>query len=171
MNEEMFSVAPIVFAVLTVISLLASAAQAAERRVALVIGNASYRSAAVLENTLNDADTISSALKSVGFEVLDGRNLSKDGTGKLLGQFAKMLHGADAGLVYFAGHGLQFEGQNYLLPVDAAIEDEFNLRFEATRLEDVISALHYASGSPNSYSGRLQKQSLCCTACSKVWDT
>jgi uncharacterized caspase-like protein len=142
----MLSVPPIAFAVLTMIALAASAAQAAEKRVALVIGNASYRSAAVLENTLNDADTISTALKSVGFEVLDGRNLSKDGMGKMLGRFSKVLQGADAGLVYFAGHGLQFEGQNYLLPIDAAIEDEFNLRFEATRLEDIISTLHYASG-------------------------
>lgn len=128
------------------IVLLPSVVQAAEKRVALVIGNASYQTAAVLQNTLNDAEAMSSALKSVGFEVLDGRNLHKDGMGKMLGQFAKMLQGADAGLVYYSGHGLQFEGQNYLISIDSQVEDEFSLRFEATRLEDVIATLQYTSG-------------------------
>jgi uncharacterized caspase-like protein len=123
-----------------------SAALAAEKRIALVIGNAAYLSAPVLDNTMNDAQLMSDALRSVGFEVLDGRNLNKDGMGKFLRRFAKMLQGADAGLFYFAGHGLQFQGQNFLLPIDAVIEDEFGLRYEATRLEDVIATLHYASG-------------------------
>ena len=89
----MLSVPPIAFAVLTMIALAASAVQAAEKRIALVIGNAAYRSAAVLENTINDADTISSALKSVGFEVLDGRNLSKDGMGKRLAASPRCFRG------------------------------------------------------------------------------
>ncbi len=125
---------------------LSLAAQAAEKRVALVIGNSSYKSAPALDNTLHDAELISNALKSVGFEVLDGRNLGRDGMGKMLGRFAKMVQGAEAGLVYYAGHSLQFDGENYLLPVDAEIEDEFGLRFEATRLEDIISTLRYSGG-------------------------
>lgn len=140
--------AAIMFRVAIVLLAFASslAAHASEKRVALVIGNSSYKSAPALDNTLHDAELISNALKSVGFEVLDGRNLSRDGMGKMLGRFAKMVQGADAGLVYYAGHSLQFDGENYLLPVDAEIVDEFGLRFEATRLEDIISTLRYSGG-------------------------
>jgi uncharacterized caspase-like protein len=128
------------------IALISGFAQASQRRVALVIGNAAYQSAPPLNNALNDAELMSSTLKNLGFDVLDGRNLTKNSMGKLLGNFARQLRGAEAGLVYYAGHGLQFEGQNYLLPIDAAIEDEVGLSFETIRLDDVTAALGYASG-------------------------
>jgi uncharacterized caspase-like protein len=140
----MFQMARVLLAL--AVALIAGAAQASEKRVALIIGNAAYRSAPPLANALNDAELISATLKTLGFEVLDGRNLTKDGMGKLLGNFARELRGADAGLVYYAGHGLQFEGQNYLLPIDASIEDEFSLSFETIRLDDVMTTLRYASG-------------------------
>ena len=133
-------------AVFFAVMLASSLAQASERRIALVIGNSSYKSAGTLPNTLNDADLISAALKGIGFEVLDGRNLHKEEMGKLLGRFAKTVQGADAGLVYYAGHGLQFDGLNYLLPIDAEIEDEFGLRFEGMRVDDVIATLQYTGG-------------------------
>lgn len=129
-----------------VIAGLAVDARAAEKRVALVIGNAAYKSAPRLRNTLNDADDMSAALKVMGFEVLDGRDVQKEGMERILIRFARELQGAQAALFYYAGHGLQFLGQNYLLPVDAKVEDEFGLRFEATKLEDVISTLESNNG-------------------------
>lgn len=117
------------------------AAHAGEKRVALVIGNATYASAPQLRNTLNDADDMSAALKVMGFEVVEGRDLTKEGMDRILARFARELQGAQAALFYYAGHGLQFLGQNYLVPIDAKVEDQFALRFEATKLEDVISVL------------------------------
>jgi len=125
---------------------LAVDACAADKRVALVIGNAAYKSAPRLRNTLNDADDMSAALKVMGFEVLDGRDVQKEGMERILTRFARELQGAQAALFYYAGHGLQYLGQNYLLPVDAKVEDEFGLRFEATKLEDVVSTLESNNG-------------------------
>jgi uncharacterized caspase-like protein len=121
-------------------------AHAGEKRVALVIGNAAYTSTAALHNTLNDADMMSKALKDVGFEVVDGRNLDKAGSDRALARFAGVMQGADVTLFYFAGHGLQINGQNYLLPVDAQSQDELSLPFESIKLNDVIGLLGQNGG-------------------------
>src|ERR1700755_1252769 len=94
-----------------------------------------------LPNPPKDADDMSAALKVMGFEVIDGRDLNKEGLNRILARFARELRGARAAWFYYAGHGLQFLGQNYLLPVDAKVEDEVGLRFEAIKLDDVISTL------------------------------
>jgi hypothetical protein len=135
-----------VFLFVVLIAGLAGGAYAGEKRVALVIGNAAYASAPPLRNTFNDADAMSAALKAMGFEVVDGRDLTKEGMDRILTRFARELQGAEVGLFYYAGHGLQFLQQNYLVPVDAKVEDEFGLRFEATNLEDVISTLRTDNG-------------------------
>jgi hypothetical protein len=135
-----------VFLFVVLIACLAGGAYAGDKRVALVIGNAAYTSAPRLRNTLNDADEMSAALKVMGFEVVDGRDLNKEAMDRILTRFARELQGAEAALFYYAGHGLQFLGQNYLVPVDAKVEDEFGLRFEATKLEDVISTLSAING-------------------------
>jgi uncharacterized caspase-like protein len=121
-------------------------AYASDRRVALVIGNAAYQSTAALHNTLNDADLMSKALRDVGFEVVDGRNLDKAGSDRALARFASAMQGADVTLFYFAGHGLQISGQNYLLPVDAQSQDEASLPFESVKLNDVIALLNQNGG-------------------------
>jgi hypothetical protein len=135
-----------VFLFVVLIASLAGGAYAGEKRVALVIGNAAYASAPPLRNTLNDADAMSAALKVMGFEVVDGRDLNKEAMDRILIRFARELQGAEAALFYYAGHGLQFLQQNYLVPIDAKVEDEFGLRFEATNLEDVISTLRTNNG-------------------------
>jgi uncharacterized caspase-like protein len=116
-------------------------AYADEKRVALVIGNANYTSAPPLHNPLNDADAMSAALKVMGFEVLDGRDLNKEAMDRILVRFGRELVDAQVAWFYYAGHGLQFLGQNYLLPIDARVEDEIGLRFETTKVDDVISTL------------------------------
>lgn len=126
--------------------LFAPAAFAEERRVALVIGNSGYRNAQPLPNTLNDARDMTLALRKVGFEVVDGLDLDKRGMDQAVTRFARLARDADAVLFYYAGHGLQFNGENYLVPVEARVEDEVSVQYETTRLNDVITALGFAKG-------------------------
>lgn len=124
----------------------AVAAETGERRVALVIGNSAYRAAPALPNPGNDAQDVAAALRAVGFEVIEGRDLDRRGMGEALGRFARAADGADAALFFYAGHGLQFRGENFLLPVDSAPSDEFSIPYETTRVADVIDALQNAKG-------------------------
>lgn len=131
---------------LLLLSGLALAETPPERRVALVIGNSSYRNAPALPNTVNDARDMVTALRKVGFEVVDGIDLDKRGMDSALTRFARLAQDADAAMFYFAGHGFQFNGENYLVPVEAKIEDEVGVQYETTRLNDVVTALNYAKG-------------------------
>jgi uncharacterized caspase-like protein len=115
-------------------------AAAAEKRVALVIGNSAYQHTAALPNPRNDAEDMAAALRRVGFEVIEGLDLDKAGMDMHLAQFARMAEDADAAVVFYAGHGMQYQGQNYLVPVDAKLEDEIGIQFETTRLEHLMSA-------------------------------
>ena len=118
----------------------------AETRVALVIGNSAYRNTPVLANPVNDAEDIANALKKVGFNVLFERNLDKRGMERAMARFARLAQDADAALFFYAGHGMQYRGLNYLVPVDAKLEDEFSLNYELTRIDDVLFGLERARG-------------------------
>jgi uncharacterized caspase-like protein len=118
----------------------------AEGRVALVIGNAAYANAPPLRNSRNDADDISEQLQRLGFEVVDGRDLDSRGMRTALARFAQKLKGTEAALFYYSGHGLQIEGQNYLVPIDAQVDADSIMAFELVKLDDVIEALGYSAG-------------------------
>jgi len=115
----------------------ASTAQA-ERRVALVVGNASYAATTPLANPGNDATAVSAALARLGFEVLLGIDKDTAGLRALIRDFSAAADGADLALFYYAGHGLQVGGRNYLIPVDAALEREADLDFAAIDLQLVL---------------------------------
>jgi Caspase domain len=121
-------------------------AHAAEQRVALVIGNGAYWSAPELRNSRNDADDISTQLKQLGFSVIDGRDLDRASMQAVLSRFAQRLKGADAGLVYYSGHGLQVNGQNFLVPVDLKYDNGTFTTFELVKVDDVVDALGYTDG-------------------------
>ena len=125
---------------------LLAEARAAEQRVALVIGNGAYRSVPELDNSRNDADDISEQLKRVGFAVIDGRDLDRSAMYAALGRFAQRVRGTDAGLVYYSGHGMQINGQNYLVPVDLKMAGSSFTPFDLVKLDDVIEALNYTAG-------------------------
>ncbi|MEZ5842463.1 MAG: caspase family protein [Hyphomicrobiaceae bacterium] len=114
---------------------------AAERRLALVVGNASYAHATALANPLNDARRIASALERAGFEVMLGLDLTKSEFDRTARDFARKLSAADVALVFYAGHGLQVAGRNYLVPVDARLETERDLEFEAVRLDFLLAQM------------------------------
>jgi hypothetical protein len=118
----------------------------AETRVALVIGNAAYEHTAALANPGNDAEDMATALRHVGFSVTFERNLDKRGMEQAIARFARAARDADAALFYYAGHGLQHRGLNYLMPVDAKLEDEYSLNFEMARVDDVLGSLGKARG-------------------------
>ena len=99
----------------------------AEKRVALVIGNSAYQTVPVLPNPVADAKLMSDTLLSLGFFVVGGgpqHDLDKAGFDEILRKFANELTGADVALFYFAGHGVETHGLNYLVPVDAHPADE-----------------------------------------------
>ena len=106
----------------------------AAERVALVIGNAAYEHTTPLRNPENDARDMARALAELDFEVIDGLNLDKDAFGTKLREFSRAARGADVTLLFYAGHGLQVRGENYLVPVDAKLEEEVDLRLEAFEL-------------------------------------
>lgn len=108
---------------------------AQDKRVALVIGNSAYVSATPLENPKNDASDVAAALQSLGFEVLKGIDLDKAAMDRTIRDFATALTGAKVGLFFYAGHGLQVGGQNYLVPIDAKLTTAAGLDFETVRLD------------------------------------
>jgi hypothetical protein len=124
------------------VSLLAAVAlpepAAAEKRVALVIGNAAYTHAGRLPNPGNDANDMAAALKGVGLDVILGVNLDKRAFDGKVREFSRALANADAGILFYAGHGLQVGQRNYLIPVDAELKSERDLEFEAVALDFVM---------------------------------
>ena len=116
-------------------SAVCSGAVWAGGRVALVIGNSAYQSAAELPNPKNDAEDMAAALQSSGFDVIQGTDLDKISTDRKLRDFSERLSGADVGVFFYAGHGLQVNGINYLVPVDAGLRSNSALEFETVRLD------------------------------------
>src|SRR5262245_4188560 len=115
-----------------------AAPAAAEKRVALVIGNSAYTHAPPLPNPVNDANDMAAALKEVGIEVILGLDLDKRSLDTKVREFSRALLGADAGILFYAGHGLQVAQRNYLVPVDAQLQTERDLDFEAMALDFIL---------------------------------
>jgi TPR repeat protein len=125
------------FAILVCITTTATGA--AERRVGLVVGNGAYAEAsAALPNPPNDARAVAGALRGLGFEVIEAVDLDHGRLRATLAEFARQLEGAQAGLFFYAGHGLQIRGRNYLVPVDARLEREADAYVQALALDDVL---------------------------------
>jgi hypothetical protein len=129
-----------IFVVLGVVSAFATAALA-ESRVALVIGNSNYAHVANLPNPRNDAQDLSQVLVRVGFEVTTATDLSYDSMRRTLRDFAAKASGADMALVFFAGHGMEVNKHNYLIPTDARLKTDRDIEYEAVPLDLVINAV------------------------------
>jgi uncharacterized caspase-like protein len=116
-------------------------AAAEEKRIALVIGNSAYKNTAVLPNPRNDATDMAAQLKGLGFNVILGLDLDKVGMDRNIGEFVEALAGAEIGVLFYGGHGLQVGGTNYLVPVDAGLTTAAALDFEMVRLDLVQRAM------------------------------
>lgn len=116
-------------AALTVAAFLVSGGAAlADKRVAFVVGNAAYKNVPPLPNPAIDAKTMAQTLRNVGFEVVEGTNLSRDRMTEKLLDFGRKAEGADVAVFYYAGHGIAVNGTNYLLPVDADLKSEADVK-------------------------------------------
>ena len=127
--------------VVAVLVLVASASGAlADGRVALVIGNSTYAHAGRLPNAENDATDMAAALQRLGFEVTTELDTDFTGLNGALRAFSRRSSGADVSLVFYAGHGMELDGVNYLVPVDARLEQDTDVRYETATLYDVLAA-------------------------------
>ncbi|MGC2780333.1 MAG: caspase family protein [Bradyrhizobium sp.] len=120
------------------------AAQAPEPRVALVIGNSSYQNAPTLDNPDKDAHAVAQLLNSAGFEVITATDLTQSEMLKVVQDFSSRVaaHGPNAvAMVYYAGHGVQLAGENYLIPIDARISAPSDLTTSTVRLVDLMATL------------------------------
>ena len=123
------------------IPFLFSLPAAAEKRVALVVGNSTYKEVTPLANPVNDANDISSALKSAGFDVVLGVDVDKRDFDARIRSFTELLENADVAIFFYAGHGLQVAGRNYLIPVDAKLQNERDLDFDAVNLDFILKQM------------------------------
>jgi tetratricopeptide (TPR) repeat protein len=119
-----------------------SPARGAERRVALVIGNSAYRSVAFLPNPRRDAGAVADALRQAGFQAVElAKDLDRDGMVKALRKFRDEADRADWALIYFAGHGIEIGRVNYLIPTDAQLTDDRDVKAEAVSYEEMLSTV------------------------------
>jgi len=116
-------------------------ADAAARRVALVIGNSAYKAAGPLKNPANDAAMVGGALSRLGFEVVEKRDLGVEQMRGALRDFEDKAAGREWALVYFSGHGMELNGKNWLLPVDVALARASDLPDEAIPADRVLERL------------------------------
>jgi uncharacterized caspase-like protein len=112
----------------------------AGKRVALVLGNSAYQNVAPLPNPVNDGAVIAATLTQAGFDVVD----SAAETRRALRDFADRARDADIAVVYYAGHGMEVDGTNYLIPVDAKLERDTDVYDEAFPLDRVLLAVEPA---------------------------
>ncbi len=124
---------------------LSSGAAAGERRVALVIGNSAYKSVPRLANPVNDASLVGGMFRKAGFDVVDTKlDLSVVDMRKALREFGTKARDADVAVIYYAGHGIELDGNNYLIPTDAALETDTDVFDETFPLDRVLFAIEPA---------------------------
>src|SRR6266480_4857574 len=117
----------------------------AEKRVALVIGNSAYQKVAKLPNPANDAASVAGMLKSAGFDLVETKfNAAANDLRKTLREFGIKTRDADVAVIYYAGHGIELDGTNYLIPVDAMLETDTDVYDETFALDRVLFAVEPA---------------------------
>ena len=123
---------------------------AKENRIALVIGNSDYKKISGLTNTVNDAKEMSKTLKNLGFKVIEKINVNREEMMSAIDNFREeLVSKKGVGLFYYSGHGIQVNGENYLVPTDADIKSESQVSFRAVNAGEVLSAMYDAKSNVN----------------------
>ena len=123
----------------------ASQSALAEKRVAFVVGNSSYKNVTPLPNPVNDAAAMAQMFRKAGFDVVESRHdLTNNDMRRALRDFTDKAVDADVAVVYYAGHGIEVEGVNYLVPVDAVLERDTDAYDEAIALDRILQAIEPA---------------------------
>ncbi|HLV39952.1 caspase family protein [Xanthomarina sp.] len=112
------------------------------KKTALIVGNANYLGASKLKNPLNDANSMSMVLKSSGFKTICLHDLGYVDFKKNIDDFGKLIAKCDASLFFYAGHGLQINGVNYLIPIDAVLEEECQVEYHCIRVDQVLTWMY-----------------------------
>lgn len=120
-----------------------------QKRLALVIGNAAYTNGGSLKNPINDAKGMKNALEQLGFEVLKYENCDQKTMKRAIDEYGKKLEGYDIGLFFYAGHGLQVNGNNYLIPTDASLSHEDEVEYDCVRADRVLMMMEKAKTKTN----------------------
>ena len=141
----MKAVRSLVAAVLALVVLATPTVVLADGRVALVVGNSTYAHIGRLPNPDNDARDMSAALRRLGFEVTTELDADRVELTEALRAFTRQSAGADVSLVFYAGHGIEMDGVNYLVPVDAQLERDVDVRFETVTVDDLLVSTSGAS--------------------------
>src|SRR5947209_17132676 len=116
---------------------------AAQQRIALVIGNAAYPKGP-LQHSLADGGLVAEALTSIGFEIIEGADVNSSDLRRLFGEFLQKVNAGGPGtiaFIYYNGYALQFEGDNYLIPVDAQLNRDSEIPIQGIRLFDLLRPL------------------------------
>ncbi|UVK38468.1 caspase family protein [Mesorhizobium sp. AR10] len=129
------------FILFVLAALGAQAATTDAKRVALVIGNSKYVHAVALPNPANDAHLLASTLRNAGFEVIEGVDQDNAGMHSLISRFTEQSYDADLAVIYYAGHGMQVDGKNFLIPVDAELTSPAYLKTRTIQIDDFMAAL------------------------------
>ena len=117
----------------------------ADKRVALVMGNSAYQKVNPLANPVNDSGAISATFKSAGFDVVElKRDLKVSEMRRALRDFSDTVRDADVAIVYYAGHGIEIDGTNYVIPVDAVLERDIDAFDEAIPLDRILTVIEPA---------------------------
>ena len=135
----------LVAAMLVLVVFASASVVLADGRVALVVGNSTYAHMGRLPNPANDAEAVSAALRRLGFEVTTTLDAGLMELNQALRTFTRESAGADVALVFYAGHGLEMDGVNYVTPVDARLERDVDVRYETATLEDLVASTFGAS--------------------------
>jgi uncharacterized caspase-like protein len=131
-------------AVMLVLAVCSGVQALAQERVALVIGNSAYKAAPPLPNPVNDATAVASMLEGAGFRVVVKRDVGINDMRRALREFTDSTKDADIALIYFAGHGVEVDGENYLIPVDAMLERDIDVDDETVSLERMLRVIEPA---------------------------
>lgn len=115
--------------------------QKTERRIAFVVGNSNYQNAVSLKNPVNDATDIAAKLKEFGFTVILRSNLNRENFDNAISDFGRQAKNYDVALFYYAGHGIQYKSNNYLIPIDARLTEEYKIQYECVNAGIVLSAI------------------------------
>ena len=130
--------AKLLVVVLALVLVASASVELAARQVALVVGNGSYAHIGRLPNPENDAVDLAAALRRIGFEVTTELDADRVELTEALRAFTRRSAGADVSLLFYAGHGLEMDGTNYLVPVDARLERDVDVRYETVTLDDLL---------------------------------
>jgi tetratricopeptide (TPR) repeat protein len=123
--------------------------QSYQKKLALVIGNSAYQNGGTLKNPVNDARSMASSLQAMGFEVLRFENVTQTQMKQAINSFGVKLRDYEVGLFYYAGHGIQFKGANYMIPVEADLQAEEQIEFDCVSADRILAYMESASTKVN----------------------